>query len=1007
MTAKDRRGATSQPANRPQVPQHGGRGRIYIAIDTESTGLEPDTGEIIEVAVLRFRLEPEGRVRVLDEWQTLIKPQHPIPYKITNLTGIAPADVEHAPSFAQVREKLRTLLGNYTLVGHSVESDVGFLRRQNFEVQNPTLDTYELATLVLPQQGNYSLKAVAEALAVQESGAHRALADARMTMNVFGALVGRIEALPTEVLQEVVRTAGRMVNQWSMRGLFQEALDLVQAEEASSGAVSNLGALLKMKLAQQPAANDNLGFLFLAQEEKPLPLVSKPLEPSVFEQLTNRVAVPIRDAFADKKHILLETPGDAPGDEDERNRGMVIAAVEKARREGRCVVLSAGTENKRERLLRHVVPEIQTQLAGLEGGDSGGKRRRGETAQSFKATTVKNQQNYLCLRRWETFRALPALTDDELKLLIRVLVWLPNTINGDCTELRISPNDRLWARINSLPGLCTPELCNQEDHPRCFYYRAKDRAAASHVVIADQSLVLADLVGQAGTLPSTNWIIIDDAHHLEDEASRQFGTVITPYQLFNFLDWLSRAVTWKPEGGNERTGFLHTVDRYYRTDAPDDIKTLINTIAEEAAKQVDYAREAAGNFMRELGYMLAQQNQTSGVADGRIRLDQKFRNGALWAESVGMWEGFHTQWEELYYRLTELSDEIDGVYTHFDKIDELETDLDYYVKQCDYFLTRMAAAFETGESGQIFWMGGTRLHANSSAAQAVVGDAAPEKAAVSIYSAPLLVGPVLEQRLFNKIESVALVSTTLSTETDFSFVKDVLGIDHSTPLEVRLSPTRNYKSTLLYLPPDMPEPNQPGYQKTVDGQIMELAQRTPGRMVAVFSSNSALRLTYKAIQRPLEGQKILVLGQGLDGSRRSMMHRFRATERAVMLTSLNFWETADLQGDDDEEAGLFNLLVITKLPFDPPTDPLFAARIEGKLYDRPFEQYSLPRTILRFRQAFDRLLVAQPERSAVVMLDSRLITKSYGSQFLNSLPPLTHHRDALGLLSRTVTDWLK
>jgi DNA polymerase-3 subunit epsilon/ATP-dependent DNA helicase DinG len=133
-----------------------------------------------------------------------------------------------------------------------------------------------------------------------------------------------------------------------------------------------------------------------------------------------------------------------------------------------------------------------------------------------------------------------------------------------------------------------------------------------------------------------------------------------------------------------------------------------------------------------------------------------------------------------------------------------------------------------------------------------------------------------------------------------------------------------------------------------------------------------------------------------------------------MLTTLNFWETTELSGNmpisEDEnsnEPGLFNLLVITKLPFDPPSDPVFAARVESKLFEKPFEQYALPRTILRFRQAFERLLTGQPEQGAVVMLDSRLISKSYGSLFLNSLPPLTTHINSLNQLGPTVADWLE
>lgn len=998
------------------------KGRIYIAMDTESTGVEADAGEVIEIAVLKFRLEKAGKVRVLEEWHTMVRPQNPIPYKITNLTGIRQSDVEYAPSFNQVREQLRQFLGDFPIIGHSVESDIGFLRRQQYEVKNPALDTYELATLVLPQQGNYSLKAIAEALNVEASGAHRAMADARMTMEVFAALVYRIEQLPPEVLEEVDRIAALLLADWSLHRLFQDALDIQKEEEETGGAVSNLGALLKEKLAQQqPAAakSSDLGFLFLTNEEKAVPLVPDPIRPEDLAQLENRVSTSIRQAFTDSRHLLLEAPGGQSGSHREKSLGMLVAAVETARQEGKSVVLAVNSDTQRESLLNQLIPELQQKLFNLENGtaDATGEKRLKSATPSFKVAVVKNQTNYLCLRRWESFRKTTSLTDDELKLLIKVLVWLPGTTTGDSSELRIGSSERLWSRINSQKGLCTPQLCNREGRPACFFYRARERAQDSHIVLADQALVLADMVGQAGTLPDTNYLVLDDAHQLEDEATRQWGIAITPYSLFNYLDWLSRPVTWKAGQNAERNGLLHDLGRYFNDDTSPEIKTIINHLAEEVVRQVDQVRDSSGNLLRELGAILYQHNQDAGQADGRLRLDQKFRHGATWAESAGLWDSFHHEWEELYYRLAELRDEALSVKASLARADELLVELVYYVNQCNYLLNKLTAAFETGEQGQIFWMGSTRLHATSSAAQAVApGDSAPftEKTGVSIYSAPLEVAPLLEQRLFNRKRSVALVSATLTTENDFGFIKDRLGLEHVRPLEVRLSPERDFAKTLLYLPNDMPEPNQSGYQKSVDQNIMELVKLSKGRAVVIFSSNSALRLTYRAIQRPLENANILVLGQGQDGTRRSMMIRFKNTPQAVMLTTLNFWETTELStnltGIEDEnspEAGLFNLLLITKLPFDPPSDPVFAARVESKLFEKPFEQYALPRTILRFRQAFERLLTGQPEQGVVVMLDSRLISKSYGSLFLNSLPPLTTQVNSLTRLGTTVEDWLE
>jgi DNA polymerase-3 subunit epsilon/ATP-dependent DNA helicase DinG len=151
----------------------------------------------------------------------------------------------------------------------------------------------------------------------------------------------------------------------------------------------------------------------------------------------------------------------------------------------------------------------------------------------------------------------------------------------------------------------------------------------------------------------------------------------------------------------------------------------------------------------------------------------------------------------------------------------------------------------------------------------------------------------------------------------------------------------------------------------------------------LFTANSALRQTYRAIQEPLEAQEIAVLGQGIDGSRRSLLERFKEFPRTVLLGTTSFWEGVDVVGD------ALSVLVIAKLPFSVPTDPIFAARSE--CFADPFNEYGVPQSILRFKQGFGRLIRSKEDRGIVAVLDKRLLTKKYGQQFLDSLPH-THVR---------------
>ncbi len=965
-------------------------GRVFVALDTETTGTEPDQGEIIEIAAIRFRLSEGGQTHVLERWQTFVRPRNPIPYKISHLTGIQQTDVERAPTFNEVRERLRTFLGNSPIVGHSIESDFAFLARQDFLVNNVPLDTYELATLIMPQMGNYSLVAVATTLKVVPDGAaHRAMADTLMAMEVFATLVGKIEELPLDILREVNRVAAE-INDWPICSLFTDAAAVIERQNQSGGAFGSLGALLKQQLAEKQG--NDLDFMFLLPQEKTEPLQPRPdftIPLTLLNDRAAHVSGLVAEAFQNHQHLLLEMPGN----EGERITALVAPAAEIGVREGRTVVIATTSESQRERLLNKVIPELQKSLTALLEPEASQpqrkeKRRRGDEKPPFIATSVKHQNSYLCLRRWEIFRKMDGLTSDELKLLIKVLLWLPNTVAGDGAELRITNQERLWSRINTQKNLCLASHCQFNQRGQCFYFAARDRAENAHLVVVDQSLILADAVGQAGTLPQFEHLVIDDAHHFEDEASRQFGTAINPNTLFDFLDWLNRPVTWKPDGG--QSGFLHYFDRHYGPDTTSAVKEILAKLRETVASQVEICRQSTGNLLRDLADLLTRINQVTGQGDGRVRLDMKFRNGEEWREIVGAWEVFKQDWEELYYELRDLRDESHALKLQMVKTDEMMLDLNYFVNQSNYLINKLAAAFEEVDSNHVYWLASH-----------------PRTQLVGVYSAPLSVDQGLEHTLFSSKKSVVLASSTLTTDGDFTFIRNRLGLHDART--AKILPERDFAATtMLYLPTDMPEPSQTGYQKAVDQQIIELAKISQGRMLALFSSNSALRMSYKAVQRTLEQNNILVLGLGLDGTRRSVLSRFRSTEKALLLSTLGHWENAELFAEDENNVPLsFNVLAITKLPFDPPSDPVFAARTESRQFADPFLQYSLPRTILRFKQAYERLLEVMRERGAVLILDSRLTHRAYGPTFINSLPALYTRHDSLSRLVPEVRNWLE
>jgi DNA polymerase-3 subunit epsilon/ATP-dependent DNA helicase DinG len=269
-------------------------------------------------------------------------------------------------------------------------------------------------------------------------------------------------------------------------------------------------------------------------------------------------------------------------------------------------------------------------------------------------------------------------------------------------------------------------------------------------------------------------------------------------------------------------------------------------------------------------------------------------------------------------------------------------------------------------------------------------------ASVQAACAPLYVGDLLEKEIVHAKRSVIFTSATLRAGESFAFIRERLGAwDVNTA--VVASPFDYEQSALLYLPSDLAMPNHPNYQPALERALIDAAQASEGRTLALFTSYAHLRATAEGIRAPLDRLGITVLQHGVS-SRQRLLRQYRASERAILLGTRSFWEGVDLPGDE------LLCLAIVRLPFAVPNDPLVAAR--SAEFDDPFHDYTLPDAILRFRQGFGRLIRRASDRGVVVLLDSRAWCKEYGQVFLESLPTCTVHRAPLANLAGEIQHWL-
>jgi len=269
---------------------------------------------------------------------------------------------------------------------------------------------------------------------------------------------------------------------------------------------------------------------------------------------------------------------------------------------------------------------------------------------------------------------------------------------------------------------------------------------------------------------------------------------------------------------------------------------------------------------------------------------------------------------------------------------------------------------------------------------------------VTMHAAPLEVSTALEKDLYTNKECVVLTGATLSVEGSFEYIRDRLGF--SDAREIMLGSPFNYEeAALVYIPDDIPEPSARGYQKAVTQALIDICRAAEGRTLALFTSHSALRSSYEAIRGELNGEDILVLAQGVDGSPRQLIRALKEDSHTVLLGTASFWEGVDIAGES------LSVLVIARLPFSVPTDPIFVSRSE--LFSDPFNEYAVPQAALKFKQGFGRLIRSKSDRGVVVILDSRIRSKKYGGVFLSSLPHCTVKAGHAGRLPEEITAWLE
>ncbi len=657
-----------------------------------------------------------------------------------------------------------------------------------------------------------------------------------------------------------------------------------------------------------------------------------------------RMLESVTSSFNDNLISLIEA-GTGTG----KTLSYLIPAVNWALKNEERVVISTNTINLQEQLIDKDIPLLYSAFED-----------------DFSYSLVKGMRNYLCLLRAETIQEglFEMVDDDEVDSINSILDWAKVTDDGSLSDLNFTPPDSVWDKVSAESDSCLRARCPH--YSRCFFYKSRREIAASQLLVVNHHLLFSDLAikgasesSDAGILPPFKRVILDEAHHLNDTATSHFGMRATKFGIIRVLRRLKR----KSKGGQGKGLIYFTASlatklvKMYRKGI---INDLLRKVEDLLSTKVDTVEQYVGDSFDALYTFCLPivQEKDGGKEEINLRITEDITEREGWGK-------IDKKFSLLRIRLKELHEEIKAItdilidYEVESDIAKLIVEFKGVENKLDYYSDVISTFLSTEEDGYVRWVEGRMGRGGILS---------------GLGLSPLDISSTLKERLYSKCDTVVMTSATMAVDKSFGFLKSGLGLEDEQRVQELILPSPfNYEEQLLLtIPDDIPEPGNVGYSDAISDLITKAVKASNGNALILFTSYTLLETVYKNIYGELEDDGILTLKQGAF-PRGKLLDKFRIEDNSVLFATDSFWEGVDVPGD------ALKLVVITRLPFRVPTEPIIEARVEYMENQglNSFTDYSVPVAVLKFKQGFGRLIRTKTDKGAVLVLDKRLISKFY------------------------------
>jgi len=602
------------------------------------------------------------------------------------------------------------------------------------------------------------------------------------------------------------------------------------------------------------------------------------------------------------------------------------------------VVISTGTINLQQQLSEKDIPQTEKII---------GKK--------VKSILVKGRQNYVCLRRLSEVGSERDLFSDETEIFDKISAWAKESKTGSKSDLSFMPPENLWQRVNSEADACMGMRCKFRE--KCFVMKVRKEAADANILVVNHHMLFADIESRmngagyddTAVLPPYKRIVFDEAHGIEDAATSFFSNTLNRFRILKQLNLLYR------QRKNSSAGYVFTVSALSRLEDKSDL--VMNEIA-------------------------AVKSAISALEDETANVLGREMNIRLFTGTAVRFSSIITCITNLQKHLATVSGLMREIIEAIDE-DDLDNSVIYETKavlrRLDDMVT-VAQSFYSWEEHpeNVFWVQAKRLPPSMS-------KNIDNPFYYEFVATPLDIAPMMSKGVYEPMKTVICTSATISISNSFDFWKKRVGINYLEKERVKSgefkSPFPYEKNMFFAVPSDAPYPDAESFQSYIEDSIIRMIEAAGGKTLVLFTSYDSLRHACDNARSKVRLSGITILRQGED-DRFRLLSQFKEDVSSVLFATDSFWEGVDVPGES------LSLVILVKMPFGVPSDPVFAARSEQimKRGGFPFMELSVPSAVIKFRQGFGRLIRRGDDRGAVVALDRRIIEKSYGRMFTTSIP---------------------